>query len=469
MCLTRDLGCRITLGVLLTVLSMGGIRTQAAPVEAAHAADNTIQVGVAKIDITPKTPVRMYGYASRKTESEGIAGALKASALVLDDESDKGPAVMLTVDCGSVPQALFKRLLKRLGTRAGIQPERFVLCHSHCHSGPDLKGMNTLQGQEKRHLEQYAEWLLDQLEAVVLEALAKRTAGRLDWTQGSVKVAANRRIITDGQWTGFGAVPEGAVDHSLPLLRVTDTSGRLLAVVINYACHNTTLRGSFMQIHGDWAGCAQANIEANHPGTVCLISLGCGADSDPYPHGTVALCEQHGQAIAQEVDRLLEGPFKSVAPDIRARARTLHLPRQTVPPIEELKQRLDQSWLLSDTIKRVERGESVPSQLDYRVVTWCFGDDLAMVFLENEVVVDYALRMKQTLAGDRLWITAYTNDVSTYVVSRRLIAEGGYEVNNSLSAKLSYGQAQAVDPTVEDRIVDTVRELLPAAFHASPP
>ena len=75
------------------------------------------------------------------------------------------------------------------------------------------------------------------------------------------------------------------------------------------------------------------------------------------------------------------------------------------------------------------------------------------------------VRMKQAFAGDRLWITAYTNDVSTYVVSRRLIAEGGYEVNNSLSTKLSYGQAQAVDPAVEDRIVDTLRELLPTAFH----
>jgi hypothetical protein len=255
------------------------------------------------------------------------------------------------------------------------------------------------------------------------------------------------------------------VDHSLPLLRVTDTKGRLLAVVINYACHNTTLRGKFMQIHGDWAGCAQAYIEANHPGALCLITIGCGADSDPWPHGTVALCEQHGQAIAQEVRRLLAGPFKPVTPDVRARVKTIPFLMQATPSVDDPEKRVGQPSLLSDTTRRLETGEAIPASMDYRIATWCFGDDLAMVFLEDEVVVDYALRMKREFAGDRLWITAYTNDVSTYVVSKRLISEGGYEVRNSLSTKLSFGKPQSVEPAVEDCIVDTVHELLASAFH----
>lgn len=452
----NHLGRHFKFGVMF-ILLLSGAKTLA------HS-DGTIAVGVAKIDITPETPVRLYGYASRKTESQGVAGALKASALVLGSDSRPGPAVMLTVDSGSIPNSLVERLIKRLA-EAGIQRERFVLCHSHCHSGPDLKGMGTKQGEEKRHLEQYAALMLDRLEAVVIDALAKRVPARLDRAQGSVKVAANRRVLTDGQWTGFGAVPGAAVDHSLPLLRVTDTNGRLLAVVINYACHNTTLRGSFMQIHGDWAGCAQAAVEANHPGAVCLITIGCGADSDPFPHGDLALCEQHGQAVAQEVENLLRGPFKSVEPNIQIRAKTLHLRRLEAPSVEVLKERLDRSWLLADTIERVEDGRDIPSALDYRVATWCFGEDLAMVFLEDEVVADYALRMKREFAGDRLWITAYTNDVSTYVVSKRLIDEGGYEVDNSLSTKLSFGRPEAVTPAVEDQVTAAVRELLPPPFH----
>ena len=102
--------------------------------------------------------------------------------------------------------------------------------------------------------------------------------------------------------------------------------GKLLAVVVNYACHNTTLRGNFKQIHGDWAGCAQECIEADHPGAVALVTIGCGADADPCPHGTVELCRQHGRAMADEVKRLLAGPFKPVEPKLTARMAPLEIP-----------------------------------------------------------------------------------------------------------------------------------------------
>ena len=69
------------------------------------ASAQVVPVGVAKVDITPESPVRMYGYGARKTESEGIAGRLKASALAIGADAGEGPAVLLTVDCGAVPTA----------------------------------------------------------------------------------------------------------------------------------------------------------------------------------------------------------------------------------------------------------------------------------------------------------------------------------------------------------------------------
>jgi hypothetical protein len=54
--------------------------------------------------------------------------------------------------------------------------------------------------------------------------------------------------------------------------------------------------------------------------------------------------------------------------------------------------------------------------------------------------------------------------MSYYVVSDRLIKESGYEVNNSLSAVVSYGQPEKVQPSVGQRIVDAVRSLLPDGF-----
>jgi neutral ceramidase len=452
--------CRMVLVLILLLM----LSVLLSGVAAGELYDTTVLVGVAQTDITPQTPVRMYGYAARTTESTGIAGRLRAKALVIGDDAEPGPAVLLTVDCGAVPAAMRDEVLQRVRGRVAIRPERFVLCNSHQHSGPNLKGMNSLSGREHEHLAAYARELTDKLTAVVLDALAARRPGRLAWTQGIAAVAANRRVLRDGQWAGFGAVPEGAVDHSLPLLRVTDTQGQIVAVVVNYACHNTTLRGDFQQIHGDWAAAAQEAIEADHPDALALITIGCGADSDPHPHGTVELCERHGRTIADEVKRLLQTELQSVQPALVARTATLEIPFAPVPTLDELRGRAADSWMVQRVIEKLEQGESLPDTRPYQITTWSFGEDLAMVFLSDEVVADYALRMKRELVGDRLWITAYAHDISGYIVSKRLLAEGGYEVRNSVSTLVTYGEPESLQPAMEDRIIQQVRALLAECF-----
>jgi len=448
---------------LIAVMSVALGLSVLGPASAVLAAD-TVPIGVAKVDITPDCPVRMYGYAARKTESEGVAGRLKASALVIGSDEGDGPAVLLAVDCGAVPADVRQEVFDRVHKELPLAPGRFVLANSHNHSGPDLKGMGSMTGEHREHLGRYRKELIGRLEQVVREAAASRRPGRLAWTQGSVGFAANRRVLEDGKWARFGAVPDAAVDHSLPLLRVTDADGKLVAVVVNYACHCTTLRGNFTQIHGDWAGCAQQFIEQEHPGVVAMITIGCGADADPCPHGTVELCEQHGRAMAEEVFRLLAGPLQPIEPRLTCRMTTLDVPFEEPPTVEELRERAGKSHPLNRLLEKLERGEKPPTSRSYPIAVWAFGDDLAMVFLSNEVVVDYAIRLNRELDGRRLWISAYANDVSTYIVSKRLLGEGGYEVRNSLSSMVSYGHPERVNPAIEDRIVEAVRSLLPPVF-----
>jgi len=408
----------------------------------------TVAVGVAEVDITPETPIRMYGYGARKTESEGVAGRLRAKALAFGSDEGGGLAVMLCVDCGAVPDDLRERVFQKVTAKNRIAPERFVLCNSHNHSGPNLKGMGSISGEEHERLGDYARQLEKRLVDVVLEAIDARKPGQLALARGTVGFAANRRVLKDGKWSGFGAVPDGAADHCLSLLKVTRDDGTLVALVAGYACHCTTLRGNFKQIHGDWAACAQQYIEQDHPGAMALITIGCGADSDPCPHSTVALCEQHGRALADEVKRLVGDSWEPIDPSLAAKQSILKVSFLAAPDPEK-------------------SGEEPRSTKPFRIVTWTFGSDLAMVFFSDEVVVDYALRLKRELDASRLWINAYTNDVSCYIVSKRLITEGGYEVRNSLSSRVTRGQPEKLEPAMEDRIVDRVKSMLPDSFHAS--
>jgi len=447
----------------------------------APAAD-TLPVGVARVDITPDFPVRLTGYANRSTESEGVAMHIFAKALALGDDSGAGPAVLITVENCGVPASLTRQVATALAAKAKLRPERLAICSTHTHTGPWLKDFLPLHSMEKlpaehsAHIEQYTNRLGQWMEEAALAALANRRPARLAWTQGKVPLAMNRRPVKDGRCPGLGVNPQGPVDHALPLLRVQDTAGRVLAILLNYACHCTTLTGKHNQIHGDWAGVAQKLIEDENPGAVALVAIGCGGDANPEPRGEMEMTLTNGKAVADEARRLLHGAFTAVAPRIESQRVEIKLPFQNVPDRAELQKRLEvaakakpgtldarRGALAAHFLAQLDAGKPLQTALDYPVTAWAFGDDLAMVFLPGEVVVDYALRLKKEFDARRMWINAYSNDVPCYIVSRRVLAEGGYEPDTSM---LGYGKPGQLDPCVEERIIEAVHQTVPRRFAA---
>ena len=57
---------------------------------------NVIPVGVSEVDITPDYPIRLSGYGSRRTESDGIIQRIWAKALAIGGDTDE-PVVLVTV------------------------------------------------------------------------------------------------------------------------------------------------------------------------------------------------------------------------------------------------------------------------------------------------------------------------------------------------------------------------------------
>ncbi len=421
----------------------------------------TLSIGVARIDVTPSGPIRLTGYVARKTESEGVEQRLWAKALAIGSDRE-GPSILVTVDNCGVGAQVIDAVAARLKQRAGIPRDHFAVCSSHTHSGPMTEGFaanifaEDLPAEQQEHIHRYTAELTDKLESVVLAALADRSPGRLKWARGTVGFAANRRT------------KDGPTDRSFSALMVTDLGGLLRAVVVNYACHCTTLGSEINRVHGDWAGDAQEAIEQAHPGVVAMVSIGCGADSNPSPRGGAdfgrTLSRLHGRAAAAELDLLLAQGTELTAPPT-CRYREFPLPFEPLPDRAGWEQRAKQSGIVGyharRNLQRLDRGETLPTTLPYRVQTWSFGDRLSMVFLAGEVVVDYALRLQRDYDPDRLWINAYANDVPCYIPSRRILTEGGYEAESSL---WYYDRPARLAPESEDRIHGAVRELLPESM-----
>jgi putative membrane-bound dehydrogenase-like protein len=418
-------------------------------------------VGVARVDITPDYPIRLTGFAVRKTESEGVAQRIHAKALAIGTDAE-GPAVLVTVDNLGVSDAIRTELLRRLrNTR--LTHDRLAICSSHTHSAPMIAGvapnifMADLPPDQQSRVDLYTRELTFKLEQVIRAALADRRPSRVEWTQGKVGFAMNRR--------GKSIAP---VDHDLPVLRVTAPEGIVRAVFVSYACHCVTL--GLNTIHGDWAGSAQLALEADHPGAIALVAIGCGADQNPNKRGTPDIADSQGREIANEVKRLFGGPWKELSTPPTARTKHIELDFDKLPTRAEwaalaTNKAQQISYHAKKNLARFDRGEALPTKLPYLIQTWHFGTNLALVFLPGEVVVDYGLRLKREFDASRLWVHGYSNDDPCYIPSERILQEGGYEGGGAM---VYYDRPTKFAPGLESKIVSAVHELLPRNFLAKP-
>ncbi|HEX8041097.1 MAG TPA: neutral/alkaline non-lysosomal ceramidase N-terminal domain-containing protein, partial [Chryseosolibacter sp.] len=430
-----------------------------------------IDVGVARVDITPEGPIRLTGYAARpKKESDGVIHRLYAKALAIGNDSQR-PTILITVDLVGIPGSIRGKVAAQLAEKVGIDPAHLAICASHTHGGPEVGNLlNILQYRgdhfsdsllaldQMAHLSTYIDQLGKKLEEVALAAMNDRKPSLLSWGQGQAAFGINRRT------------PGGPVDTALPLLRVTDADGKLKAVFLNYACHGTTLGADVNKVHGDWIAEAQKDIEAGHPGVTAMIALGCAGDQNPDPRGTIEDMEAHGREIVRNVDKLLTAQLQPLTSPPQAEMKWIQLPFAHVPTVDELiAQAADASvkgYYARLALDRVARGQEIPHVLDYPVQVWTFGNELAMINLAGEVVVDYSTRLKNELGAEALWVNAYSNDVPSYIASRRVIGEGGYEADASM---YWYNKPSPFDPKVEDLIVTAVHELMPESFKAERP
>jgi hypothetical protein len=417
--------------------------------------DRHWQAGAASIDITPRTSLWMAGFARRRQPSQGTALPLHAKALALQVGAER-PSVLVTVDLLGLTARITDRVAAEVRRRHKLPRAALLFNASHTHCGPvvdeQLSVAYDLSPEQWAAIRAYTTELERKLTAVTADALAMLRPARVTHARGKAEFAANRRVAF---------TPDGPVDHSAPMLRVDAADGSPIAIVFGYACHNTTLQDTFVQYHGDYAGIAQAALERRHPGTTALFVTGCGADANPRPRGTVELVEAHGTALADGVDRVLDGGTP-IGAALRTAYDTVDLPFVGDEARERWRQRLQieevylrrHEALMDAAITRAGR---LPAVQRAPVQVWQFGSGLTLVAIGGEVVVDYALRLAREFPERQLWVAGYSNDVFGYLPSLRVLREGGYEGGDAM---IYYGRPGPFAGDVEELVVAKVKKLV---------
>ncbi len=430
----------------------------------------TWKAGVAKVDITPQSPIWMAGYGNRTKPSEGILEPLYAKCLALKN-GDGDAAVMVTSDLLGFPSEVGNAIARECHTRHGIARERLLLNSSHTHSGPVIGEMlkpayPPFTPQQADAVSLYTRELIGKVAAGVGKALADLAPASVSFGQTLAGFGVNRRRVR------LRNLP-GPVDQDVPILSVRDTNHNLRAVVFGYACHNTSL-GSY-KLNGDWAGFAQRHLETRYPGAAAMFMEGCGADINPLPRYqgsdpalmpySVELARMYGTILGAAVDIALHEPTRPLDAPFHARYHLVTLPFHNVPDRAEFQRRTEDGQEANASRRRhaqymlslLDREGKLPDRYPYPVQVWRFGNGLNLIALAGEVVVDYSLRLKAQYGWDTTWVAGYCNDVFAYIPSRRVLNEGGYEGGDAM---IPYGQPAPFGSSVEELIVEQVNDLM---------
>ncbi|MFN0056694.1 MAG: neutral/alkaline non-lysosomal ceramidase N-terminal domain-containing protein [Planctomycetales bacterium] len=424
------------------------------------------KAGVARAMITPQTDVWLAGYGSKRSP-DGKLHELWMKALALEDSAGRR-AVLITSDFQGVPKVMSDPVFEQVQKKFGLDRRQVMFTFSHNHCGPrlgdDLVDYYPVDDEQVRLVEDYTALMVTRTVELIGEALSKLAPAHLRQGSGRATFGVNRRNNREADIPTLleqGTPLVGPVDHSVPILTVTRPDGRLEAVLFGYACHPTTL--SFTTWCGDYPGFAQVEIEAKHPGTHAMFVNTCGGDQNPLPRRTVELCEKYGHMLAVGVEEALQQPQQPISDGLQTSFELIDLAYLKVMERDELVEAAGQTanairqrWA-ARMLKKLDAGEKFPPAYPYPLHAWQLGKEMLVIGMGAETVVDYALRFKREF-GPGTWVMGYADDMISYIPSRRVWEEGGYEGGSNL---YEYGRpALRWRGDIEDRIAEGVHRLV---------
>ncbi|MBI4904714.1 MAG: neutral/alkaline non-lysosomal ceramidase N-terminal domain-containing protein [Acidobacteria bacterium] len=270
-----------------------------------------LRAGIARVEITPKEFLPMYGYANRRCgPANGFHDPLMAKVLVLESALRK--MAIVTLDLGSI---VSDKLSRDVSEKLGIP--LVLLAASHSHSTPmflpsALTPTSALGAPPPVTAAYRAE-----MEAKVFSAIQQASQSMFEASfragRGSIQLGYNRLTPREhgrsrALFDNLERVPYGPLDPEFSVLEVNDTAGNTRALMVHYAVHAVVLGPTNCKYSADFPGAMQSTIEKALPQTQAMFVQGGAGDINPIFQGRsgdekadFALVDRLGQLLAAEV------------------------------------------------------------------------------------------------------------------------------------------------------------------------
>jgi len=369
--------------------------------------------GVAKTDITPPIGTPLAGYGARRAQpSTGVHDPTEARALILDNGTEK--LALVSVDHLGFDHGMVDRIRASASAATQISPDHIFIMSSHTHSGGGA----------------FME---------MLPLLANVLAGKFDLKIRALYEQRTAEAIIDANKTmkpvriGFGAgeargisrfrsswPPNGPVDPEVGVIRVDSaTTGKPLAVLINFAAHPTVLGAENMTFSADFVGYARDALEKMAGGAAMAIFAN-GAQGTIAPHAFQGddawqRAENVGTILASEAFKVMLMIKLQDSVDIKLVRTPLTLkivPTSVFPP-----------------------AMSYPPGYESEINAISFDNRIAFVAIPGELgsILNFQVKERGKMLGfEKTFLLGLTNDALGYIITEDEYRHKTYESTISL-------------------------------------
>ena len=259
--------------------------------------------GVARDDITPPVGIyhRMWG-AAKHDRSTGIHRPLTATAMVFQ-QIELAPLVdtrqvLVAVDHCVLGHDELDMIYTAVIESTGIARESISIVCSHTHAAGLMSlDRSSLTGGEliRPYLQQMSHIVAD----LVRSAAENVQPATITYGRGHCNLATHRDYWDkqDRQWVcGFN--PDVPADDTVLVARITAENNRLMAAIVNFACHPTTLAWDNTLISPDFPGAMRQVVE-DGTGAPCVFLQGASGDLGPREGfvGDTEIADRNGRQL----------------------------------------------------------------------------------------------------------------------------------------------------------------------------
>src|SRR6185436_18564527 len=261
------------------------------------------QFALAWADITPPVGIyhRMWG-AAKHERATGVHRPLRATVAVFEADgrpsSSETRQIVLALDhcvLGAIEHA---QLVSQIAQTRGQPKETILVVFSHTH-GAGLMGLERASLPGGDLIPGYLRSVAERASELVAECIARLARADIVYGQGCCNLASHRDFF-DEERKQFvcGFNPGVPADDTVLVARVTGNNGELLATVVNYPCHPTTLAWDNTLISPDYVGAMREVVEQAEGG-LCLFLQGASGDLGPREGfvGDTTVADRNGRQL----------------------------------------------------------------------------------------------------------------------------------------------------------------------------